>query len=196
MPPLEAPDAKLAEELRQGDPAAEEEFVRRFRPRVHAIAAVRLGDEEAARDLAQETLAIVLRAVRGGRLRRDESLAAFVHGTVRNLVQDHIRSKARQPEIVPLPDGLAAPLPPDHFESAERLRLVQRALRRLGSTDRTILLMTLAHGLKPAEIAERLGIAVEQVRTRKCRAARKVTDLVRRWARNPSRGRLSKDGSR
>jgi RNA polymerase sigma factor (sigma-70 family) len=55
---------------------------------------------------------------------------------------------------------------------------VHQALERLGQEDRNILLMTLVEGCKPGEIAAKLGLSSEVVRTRKVRALKKVTDLI------------------
>ncbi len=54
----------------------------------------------------------------------------------------------------------------DNAESAERVTLVRKALERLDSTDRKLLLMMLVEGLKPGAIAARLGLKVELVRQR------------------------------
>jgi DNA-directed RNA polymerase specialized sigma24 family protein len=52
----------------------------------------------------------------------------------------------------------------DNAESAEPVTLVRKALERLDSTDRKLLLMLLVEGLKPGAIAARLGLKVELVR--------------------------------
>ena len=55
---------------------------------------------------------------------------------------------------------------------------MSRALTGLNRSDKGILLMTLVDGLKPGEIAYRLGLTAEVVRARKSRALKRVIDRV------------------
>jgi RNA polymerase sigma factor (sigma-70 family) len=64
-------------------------------------------------------------------------------------------------------------------EHAERRQQVRDALKRLARDDRRILLFTLVDGLKPGEIAPRLGLTDEVVRARKSRALKRVIEFVR-----------------
>jgi RNA polymerase sigma factor (sigma-70 family) len=52
--------------------------------------------------------------------------------------------------------------------------LAVRALELLNGRDRQILWMSLVEGLKPGEIAARLGVSSTLVRQRKCRALRAI----------------------
>jgi RNA polymerase sigma factor (sigma-70 family) len=173
----------LAERIRDGDPSAEEELARLFTSRVALFAAVRTRDSEAARDLAQEVLLAVVCALRNGHLREAERLSGFVYGTARNLINNYLRNRSRVPTADPIDDTLDLTSTPDPVETTERRGLVQRALGALDSTDRRILLLTLVEGLKPREIATRLGLTSEVVRTRKSRALKEVTERVKKLSR-------------
>jgi RNA polymerase sigma-70 factor (ECF subfamily) len=170
---------RVAERIREGDPYAEEELVRHFGERVRVFASMRTRDREAARDLGQEVMMSVLTALRQGQLREPERLAAFVYGTARNVVNNFLRS-GRQAQTEPLPAEIAAATadPEDELEAGERRNLVRNALRRLNKTDRGVLLLTLVDGLKPGEIAYRLGLTSEAVRARKSRALRRVIERI------------------
>ena len=176
--------ASLVERIGKGDPSAEEEFVRLFRDRVFVMALARTRDREAAHELAQDVMMAVVQALRNGQVRESQRLAAFVHGTARNLVNNHLRARGQQPKEDHLPPDLAAADPAESLETAEQVRLVRRALERLDATDRKILLMVLVEGWKLGEIAARLGLTPEAVRQRKSRAVRKVTELVRKLSQN------------
>jgi RNA polymerase sigma factor (sigma-70 family) len=169
----------LAERIRKGEPSAEEEFVRLFSPRIAFLARIRTRDREAARDLTQDVMLAVVLAVRNGQLRAGERLAAFVYGTARNLINNHQRTRARRPREDPIDSSLHLDSPPDPVEDNQRLALVLRALGSLDSIDRRILLLTLGGGLKPGEIAARLGLTSEVVRTRKSRALKKTMEQVK-----------------
>lgn len=185
MPALLTPEQQstLAERIRARDPSAEEELVRLFSGRIALMARIRTRDAEAARDVTQDVLLAVFRALWSGQLREAERLTAFVYGTARNLINNHLRTRSRLPAEDPLDDSHAVASLPDELENTERGALVRRALAVLDSTDRQILLLTLIEGLKPAEIGVRLGLTSEVVRTRKSRALRKATEQVNHLSR-------------
>jgi RNA polymerase sigma factor (sigma-70 family) len=171
--------ARLAQRIRDGDPAAEEELVRQFGERVRVFVAMRLHDRETARDLGQEIMIGVLTALRLGQLREPERLAAFVYGIARNLVNNHVRSGRAHPSEPIGPELPAAPRDPvEELETGRRQELLRGALARLNRAERGILLLTLVDGLKPGEIAYRLGLSAEVVRVRKSRALRKVIERI------------------
>jgi RNA polymerase sigma factor (sigma-70 family) len=182
VPPEQATGA-LAERVRNGDPSAEDELVRVFRARVLVMMRVRTQEPDAARDLCQDVLIAVLCALRQGQLRDTERIAAFVHGIARNTANNYLRTRRRQSVLDEVPQSIAAAVWDDPLESAERRQLVSRALSSVTREDRRILMLTLVEGLKPGEIAERLGLNDEVVRTRKSRALRRVIERVRDLSR-------------
>jgi RNA polymerase sigma-70 factor (ECF subfamily) len=177
-----AEQRSLVDRVRQGDSVAEEVIVLRFDRRIRALAVNRTRDREVARDLAQETLIQVLSALRGGQLRDAEKLGAFIFGIARNVINNYLRSRGRQPVEEPI-DDLQIAGDEEDSELADRMAMVRRALQRLDATDRRIMSMTLLEGWKPGEIAATLGLSVDVVRARKSRALKKVTDRVHRWLR-------------
>ncbi len=178
-----AQQTKLAEGLRTGDPVAEEEFAYLFGSRIAALVLARTADREAARDLTQEVLLAVVIAVRNGHLREGDRLAGFVYGTARNLTNNYLRGRSRMPREHPIDAALSLANASEPFEDSERMVLVRRALDALDPMDRRILLLTLLEGLKPGQIAARLGLTSEVVRARKSRALRKTTERVKRLSR-------------
>ena len=179
--------ARVAHRIRAGDPSAEEELVREFGERLRVFVVMRTRDREAARDLGQENMINVLTALRDGRLRDSERLAAFVYGTARNVVNNYLRTR-RDERAGGLLDDVAAATadPAAEFETGQQQGLVRRALARLSRADRGILLLTLVDGLKPGEIAYRLGLTAEVVRARKARALKKVIERVNALSRTRS----------
>ena len=144
---------------------------------------MRTRDAETARDLRQDALIAALRALRNGELREADKMAAFVYGTARNIINNHLRTRAQAPASESIdPDTLAAAAF-DGLEAAERLALAREAIGRLEPADRGILRMTLAEGLTSAEIGTRLQITSELVRQRKSRALKKVIETVKRLSR-------------
>ena len=179
--------ARVADRIRAGDPSAEDALVREFGERVRVFVVMRTRDREAANDLGQEIMMSVLTALRDGRLRDPERLAAFVYGIARNVVNNHLRTR-RDERTDGLIHEVAATTanPADAFEASQRQGFVQRALARLSRADRGILLLTLVDGLKPGEIGCRLGLTAEVVRARKSRALKKVIERINELSRTRS----------
>jgi RNA polymerase sigma factor (sigma-70 family) len=128
-----------------------------------------LTDEDEARDLAQDTLLKVTRAL--PRFDPSRPFAAWIYRIARNACLNHLeRRRLRgRPEVpadrvgpTPRPDQLAA-----RREEADRVR---EALAGLPRADRELLRMKLVTGLDNAEISRRLGLTPGALRTRACRA--------------------------
>jgi RNA polymerase sigma factor (sigma-70 family) len=173
----------LAERIRTGEASAEEELVHLFRDRIAVLVRARTGDHGVSQDLTQEVMLAVVVALRNGQLREPDRLAAFVYGTARNLINNYLRTRSRLPKEDPIDDGHDRAAVADPVENTERIALVRRALGALDAIDRTILLLTLVNGLKPAEIAARIGLTSEVVRARKCRALKKTIERVKKLSR-------------
>ena len=173
----------LAGRVYERDRGAEDELVRLFGGRIRAMMVVRTRDPSAAEDLVQETLMATLVALRAGRLRATERLAAFVYGVARNVLSEHHRKRRAEPDLPIEPEMSVAP-DHDQVEEKEREAMVRAALDALPPSDREVLLMTLVEGLKPGAIARRLGLSPDVCRARKSRALKKVVEEVERLSRS------------
>jgi RNA polymerase sigma factor (sigma-70 family) len=163
----------LADRIRRGDGAAEEELVNAYRRGILAIATARVRDRDAALDLTQEVLMATLRALREGHLREPEKLPAFIQGTARNIINNFLRTRVRRSEC-PLDEQLPGADPVKELESAERQRLLRREVESYSPTDQQILLWSLVDGHSLSEVARRLKMSHEAVRARKSRLIRKI----------------------
>jgi RNA polymerase sigma-70 factor, ECF subfamily len=184
LPPEEL--AALLATIAAGDTAAETTLIRHFLPRVRAQLLARTRNPDVARDLTQETLMALLQAARRGQVREPDRVAAFVAGIARNVANNHLRGVKARAEA-PLEELPGDPMTADDHDRTERQALLSRALDELSPSDRQILLMTLVDGLKPGEIAGRLGLNPDVVRTRKSRAQRRVVSALREVSRMGSR---------
>lgn len=161
-----------------GDPDAEAAFAAHFAPRIRAMLRARLRQAEAVQDLTQDALVAAILALRKGQLREPDRLAAFVHGVVRNLANNHLRGQHRRGEA-PLDEEVAARLPAiDTGEDTERRGMVEKGLAAIAPADREVLQLTLVDGLHPREIAQRLSLSSDTVRQRKTRALKRLMAAV------------------
>ncbi|HJZ96788.1 MAG TPA: sigma-70 family RNA polymerase sigma factor [Candidatus Solibacter sp.] len=186
--------ASLADRVRGGDSAAEEELVRLFQHRVRAFALANGAGEGQSEELVQETLWGVISALRQGRVQQPEQLAAFVWGTARNLLNDRIRLRARD-KITSLPPEAEFASPVREQEEFERQHAARQAIATLEARERAVLMLSLVEGLTNDEIAKRLGILPDAVRQRKSRALKKLSELLGVRSQ-PGRGRLLWNKSR
>jgi RNA polymerase sigma-70 factor (ECF subfamily) len=168
----------LAERVREGDLAAEDELVARFHRRVYLMALARTRDQEISRDLAQDVMVGVLQGLREGRLINNEKLSAYVYGTARNLINNALRSRRLEPTRL-LAIGNPQGDPGHSAGDSERRTLAREIVGNLRPPDREILQMTLVEGLKSEEVAERLGITPEAARKRKSRALARARGSIR-----------------
>jgi RNA polymerase sigma factor (sigma-70 family) len=168
--------ASLVLRIGQGDSAAEDELAITYFRRIFFIAFARTRDRETARDLTQEILIAVLVALRAGRIRDGEKLVAFIQGTARNVVNNHARTRVRCPECSLKEIELCGADLVQQLESSERQRLMRQELSRYEVTDQQILRLSLADGYSLVEVAERLNLSYEVVRTRKSRLIKKLAN--------------------
>jgi RNA polymerase sigma-70 factor (ECF subfamily) len=175
-----------------GDAGSERALVEHFAPRVRAMALARTRDADLSRDLTQETLVALLQAFRKGQVRDHGKVAGFVAGVARNVINNHRRRTLRHPESQLDEHTPDVPAPPaeDDVDAEERRRLMTAALAALGPADREVLLLTLVDGLKPGEIATRIGVTADVARTRKSRALKRIMDVLASRSRNAAGGHL------
>ena len=165
----------LVARIYAGEARAEEELVACYQRPVLAIATARTRDREAALDLTQEIMMAVLKAVRAGQVREAQKLAAFVHGTTRNLINNYVRARERRAESELDPAELLSQHPIEELELAEQRRLVRKELESYSVRDQQILLFSLVDGHSLMEVASRLKMSHDAVRARKSRLIRKIT---------------------
>lgn len=86
---------QLAVRIGGGDATAEAELVERYATGVRLMLLKRTGSRQLSLDLCQDTFIIALQKLRTGKIRKPESLAAFLRQTAINLVIEHYRREKR-----------------------------------------------------------------------------------------------------
>ena len=155
--------------VKSGDPRGAELLLERHQKEVYNVALRMLGEPAAAEDAAQDAF---LRAfTRLDLYREGEPFGAWLHGIVRNRCLDILRSRARS--------GAAYPLNPSAQPDAEAEAIrnleaqgVRRALSRLPSRDRALLVLRYWEDRPLEEIAGSLGMTDGAARVALHRARR------------------------
>ena len=171
-------DATLARRIAGGSAAdAEAELSRRFAPRIRLYGIRHLRSEDAAADLVQEVLVIVLTALRQGRVDDTSIVDRFVLGTCRNVVAGWRRGERRRHDLaaelaIAVPDWLPpAPARPN------TLRLMG-CMGQLEAREHSVLVLTYFEERSADEIGRVLGLSSGNVRVIRHRALHLVKDCV------------------
>ena len=146
-------------------------------PRVLRYATARVGEASLAEDVAQESLAALVRRCRNGRA--PDCPDAFVFAIARRRCG---RAIWRRRLWRPIEDALGAhaPGPTPEAEAIARaeVRRVRKALGRLSGRDREAILLVAAGGLSMADAASALGLSVSAVKMRVSRARARLAALI------------------
>jgi RNA polymerase sigma-70 factor (ECF subfamily) len=93
-------DASYVDNLRAGDYATQDHFVRYFTELLHLKLRSRLRSPQAIEDVRQETFARVFASLqKGGAIRQPDRLGAFVNTVCNNVLFEHYRSSSRSDSL-------------------------------------------------------------------------------------------------
>jgi RNA polymerase sigma-70 factor (ECF subfamily) len=125
-----------------------------------------LRDAQAADDLVQQVLIIMIESLRAGKVRDQEKLPSFVLGISRMLVLEIRRGGARRERLL---DQYVPPVPA-FPEPALDLDKLEQCLESLAERERSIVVMTFYEERSSETVAVALGLSNENVRVIRHRA--------------------------
>jgi RNA polymerase sigma factor (sigma-70 family) len=169
-------EARLRDAPQQLDPVTLE----RLRLGLRMIALRSFSDAEAAEEVVQETLARGLGALEDGRLDDPARLAAYFRGICHHVIVDTIRTRQRTTSLDALPERASGNPNGDALHvliTQEQKERVIRALKELSPASRECLRLSFYEGLKPAEVAARLGEPGPRIRKRRSRALQHLREV-------------------
>ena len=187
----EATDEQLLLHYTQGDTAAFEQLVQRYRRELFNFLARFIGDPSLADDIFQETFLQVHLSAGGFDFSR--RLKPWLFTIAANKARDAMRSRSRK-SAVPLDamighgdeaasrfvDLMPAQVPPpsENIENRETAEAVQTIVKQMPESLRTVILFSYFNGFAYKDIAEMLGIPLGTVKSRLHMA---VQEFARRW---------------
>jgi RNA polymerase sigma-70 factor (ECF subfamily) len=166
-------DEELVARSKGGDTDSFNQLILRWERPIYALAYRVIGQEEDARDVAQETFLRAFRALPG--FKGQAKFSSWIYRIALNLCRDWIRRKRRTP-VSQLPEDIdLSELAAEHgpSESVEDLvarrelsGVVEEAMTLLPEEQRTAVILKEYHGLTFQEIAELQGCPLSTVKTR------------------------------
>jgi RNA polymerase sigma factor (sigma-70 family) len=148
-------DERLSRRLATGEAAAFDELYRRYSHRLSAYASGLLGDRAAGEDVAQVALLNAYQALRKGQ--EPDKVRPWLFRIAHNEAVDML---ARRRELL---DGLDLENRPAPEDATETRGALLDALAKLPDRQRRAYVLREVHGLRVAEIAAELSLAVPQV---------------------------------
>ena len=159
----------------------ETSLIESYRPRLLYFALRRLRDRTLAEEIAQDTLTVVLQALRDNRIEDPSRIAGFIFGVARNLVSKALRKRSIQADAVSDPEQVVAGPWLEDPDAAllleEQRQQVRDALGQLSPGDRDILRRAFVAEQSLEEIAAAIGIPNAAVRKRKSRALERLKKI-------------------
>lgn len=188
-------NAGMLGRLRNGDDAAFEVMVRKFGPRLLAVARRYLRSEDDACDAVQDAFLCAFKSIRS--FRGDSKLLTWLYRIVINSALILLREKsklrldetpAEVDELLPHFDGggnwIVDPscVAPMHtsLEVAETRSMVRRSIDKLPDAYRVVLILRDIDELHTSEIASLMDLTENNVRTRLYRGRRALKTLIER----------------
>lgn len=155
---------QIVESIRQGSREAEGKMVARYSRGLRYLLARRLGDDERARDLLQETFCIAIEKLRRIELENPERLAGYLRGIAVRVAQNAARKKVREP--LPVDNDLVTAMADQAPSALRRVAAeeagvaVRKVLDELPqSRDRELLLRLYVYDQDREEICRALGLS-------------------------------------
>ena len=181
-------EREIINKVISGDTEAFEALVLEHQNKVYSLALRMVGNEEDARDMAQEAFIRAFNSLTG--FRGDSKFSVWLYRLTSNICIDFLRSRAKRRTVsmtMTDDDGEETgelEIPDDTWSPAEQLdrtltrESVRRGLDSLSAPYREILVLREIEGLSYDEIGEVLGIEAGTVKSRIFRARKKLCDFL------------------
>jgi RNA polymerase sigma factor (sigma-70 family) len=166
-------DAELVERILGGDREAMADLYDRYADRIHTMCVHMLRDDDEASDVTAQVFLVALQRL--SQLREPKKLRPWLFAITRNEVYTRSRHRSRVRPMEEVEDMSMLSLDPTQFEAAgpdataelpavdhaALAALIQAAAGGLDERDRMVLELNLTQGLDGAELADALGVKLD-----------------------------------
>lgn len=170
---VNGPDSRAREDewlvvrCQLGERPAFDELIQRWYGPLWTYVRRLTGEDEAAKDIAQDVWLRVLRGI--GRLRQGSKLRPWLFGIARRTSMDWLRARYAAPVLSDV-DVTAIAAEDAPLDLQEELKAMQDELARLPLTEREVLTLFYLQELSLDEVADVLGVPAGTVKSRLFRA--------------------------
>jgi RNA polymerase sigma-70 factor (ECF subfamily) len=186
-------DDRLVSRTQSGDPAAFDELVMKYSPRLYGLVYNMTSNHEDANDLLQEIFSKAYRSIKS--FRGKSSFYTWMHSIGVNMTINFLKKRGRRyhlslddvdaniqndPEFV---EVTATSTPVREVGLLELQKKLNEAMMRLSVDHRTVVTMFDIQGMPHAEIAQILGISEGTVRSRLFYAHRQLQNFLEEFRR-------------
>jgi RNA polymerase sigma factor (sigma-70 family) len=154
------------------DARAFETIVRRHGPMVYGVVRRILRDPHACDDAFQATFLVLARSA--GRIRRQQSLASWLHGVAHRIARRALCERYRRQEQAAAMEQIVANPDLQDVEATYEQQLLDSELEALPRRYREPLVLHYLEGLSNRQVADRLGLTVTAVEGRLKRAKKEL----------------------
>lgn len=160
--------ASLLERVQHNDQTALAEVHERYFDQIHHYISYRIGDSDAAADLAGEVFLALIDALRKGKPPKT-SLTGWLYAVARNLAADHIKKRVT---TLPLLEDLVADTPSlaDQAYLSQLGPTLKKAMLQLTEDQQHVVALRFGQGLSLAETAESMDKTVGAIKALQHRA--------------------------
>lgn len=161
------PDATLVKNYQQGDDAAFEALLYRYKSKVFNTIYLIVKDRDEAEDLLQDTFIKAVDTIKGGRYNEEGKFAPWLLRIAHNMAIDHFRRNKRYPTVVIddestfLESRLVSHQNGENEKiKAELQQQIRVLIHQLPDAQRQVLVMRHFAGLSFQEIADLTGVSI------------------------------------
>lgn len=190
-------ELEIIVKVRSGDADAFEALVLEHQNKVYSLALRMVGNEEDARDMAQEAFIRAFNSL--GSFRGESKFSVWLYRLTSNICIDFLRGMAKRRTVslswededgdegeLEIPDERFSP--EAGLERSELREAVRRGLEQLTPEYREILLLREINGLSYDEIGRALNLEEGTVKSRIFRARKKLCEILVREGNIPGQG--------
>ncbi len=169
-------DLSLLERIKRHDQQALAEVHHRYFDQIHRYISYRIGDSEAAADLAGDVFLALINALKRGKPPKT-SLTGWLYAVARNLAADHIKKRVK---TVPLLEDLVSNEPAliDRAHLSQLAPTIKMALSKLTDEQQHVIALRFGQGLSLAETAQLMEKSVGAIKALQHRALASLARLV------------------
>ena len=186
---MEDMEKLLVTKSKKGNIDAFEELISAYERKAYNIAYRMMGNEEDAKDMAQEAFIKIYKSIQN--FREESSFSTWLYRIVTNVCLDELR-KRKKDKLVPLELSIETDkgtaivelsaereTPEDIYERVEKKQLIQNAISSLGEDYKTVIILRDIQGFGYEEIATMLNGSLGTIKSRINRARNQLKDKLR-----------------